>query len=111
MDTGDTDRLFTFEVTKTNQQEENAIASPGFKVLIPLVVAIPSPNASKMHCRHISHNATPPEGLVDPAVLVPRLLPGETAQGLLTPTYIPPQRRTEEYRRQPFSIMSLKQLL
>jgi hypothetical protein len=38
MDTGDTDRLFTFEVTKTNEQEENAIASPGFKVLIPVVV-------------------------------------------------------------------------
>jgi len=111
MDTGDTDRLFTFEVTKTNEQEENAIASPGFKVLVPFVVGIPSPNASKMHCRHISHNTTPPECLVDPAVLVPRLLPGETAQGLLTPTYIPRQRRIEEYRRQPFSVMSLKQLL
>jgi len=32
----DTDRLFTFEVAKTNEQEENAIASPGFQVPIPL---------------------------------------------------------------------------
>jgi hypothetical protein len=37
-DTGDTDRLFTFEVTKTNEQEENAIAYPGFQVPIPFLV-------------------------------------------------------------------------
>jgi hypothetical protein len=32
MDTGDSDRLFTFEVAKTNEQEESAIARPGFQV-------------------------------------------------------------------------------
>jgi len=111
VDTGNTDRLFTFEVTKTNEQEENAIASPGFQVPIPFVVGIPSPNASKMHCRHISHNTTPPDCLVDPAVLIPRLLPGETVQGILTPAYIPRQCHIEEFRRQSFSRMSLKQLL
>ena len=111
MDSGDTDRLFTFEVTKTNEQEENVMVSPGFKVLILFIEGIPSPNASKMHCRHISHNTTPPECPVDPAVLVPRLLPGETAQGLLTSTYTPRQGRIEEYYRQPFSAMALKQLL
>lgn len=35
-DVDGTDRLFTFEVAKTNEQEENAIASPGFQVPIPL---------------------------------------------------------------------------
>ena len=39
-DVGDTDRLFTFEVAKTSEQEENAIASPGFQVPIPFVVRI-----------------------------------------------------------------------
>ena len=110
---GDTDGvgLFVSEVTEANEQEENAMPYPGFQVLIPFVVGNSVPDSSKMHSRHISHNIIPPDCPIDPAALVPRLLPGETAQGLLTPTYIPPQRRTEEYRRQPFSIMSLKQLL
>ena len=33
MDIGDdSDRLFTFEVAETNEQEENAVARPGFRV-------------------------------------------------------------------------------
>ena len=33
MDIGDdSDRLFTFEVEETNEQEENAVARPGFQV-------------------------------------------------------------------------------
>jgi hypothetical protein len=35
LDTGNTDRLFTFEVSKRNEQEENAVARPSFQVLIP----------------------------------------------------------------------------
>jgi hypothetical protein len=38
MDTGNTGRLFTFEVSKRNEQEESAVARPGFKVPIPVVV-------------------------------------------------------------------------
>jgi len=33
VETGDSDRLFTFEVAETNEQEENAVARPGFLVL------------------------------------------------------------------------------
>jgi hypothetical protein len=33
VETGDSDRLFTFEVAETNEQEENAVARPGFQVL------------------------------------------------------------------------------
>ena len=86
------------------------MVSPGFKVLTLFIVGVLS-NASQMHCRHISHNAIPAECPVDPAALIPRLLPGETAQGLLTSTYIPRQSHIEEYRHQAFSAMSLKQLL
>jgi len=34
LDTGNTDRLFTFEVSKRNEQEESAVARPGFQVTI-----------------------------------------------------------------------------
>lgn len=33
VETSDSDRLFTFEVAETNEQEENAVARPGFQVL------------------------------------------------------------------------------
>jgi hypothetical protein len=40
MYTGNTDRRFTFEVSKRNEQEEGAVARPGFQVPIPFVVEI-----------------------------------------------------------------------
>lgn len=35
LDTGNTDRLFTFEVSKRNEQEESAVTRPAFQVLFP----------------------------------------------------------------------------
>ncbi len=32
VDVGESDRLFTFEVAKTNEQEEGAMSRPGFQV-------------------------------------------------------------------------------
>ncbi len=32
IDAGDSERLFTFEVAKTNEQEESAVSRPGFQV-------------------------------------------------------------------------------
>lgn len=32
MDVGETDRLFTFEVAKTNEKDEGAVSRPGFQV-------------------------------------------------------------------------------
>jgi hypothetical protein len=110
-DVGDTDRLFTFEVAKTNEQDENAIASPGFQVNIPFVLRIPDPHSSKMHFPHISYTATPPDCPVDPAALVPRLLPGETAQGFLTGSYIPQRPNIEEFCTKPFNRVALEKLL
>ena len=34
IDTGDSDRVFSFEVSKTNEQEETAISRPGFQVML-----------------------------------------------------------------------------
>jgi hypothetical protein len=53
MDTGDTDRLFTFEVSKRNEQEESAVARPGFKVLILVVIEFSFLIRPKMHLRNI----------------------------------------------------------
>jgi hypothetical protein len=110
---GDTDGvgLFVSEVTEANEQEENAMPYPGFQVLIPFVVGNSVPDSSKMHSRHISHNIIPPDCPIDPAALVPRLLPGETAQGLLTVVFIPRQIYTEEFCRRSCNKMSLKHLL
>jgi hypothetical protein len=41
MDVGDSDRLYTFEVAKTNEQEQSAVARPGFKVLVTLLTDRP----------------------------------------------------------------------
>lgn len=110
-DVGDTDRLFTFEVAKTNEQEENAVTSPGFQVLIHFVGRSPDPHSSQMHFRHIPQNTTPPDCPVDPAALFPRLLPGETAQGFLTGSYTPQKIHTEDFRNKSFSEVAFKQLL
>jgi hypothetical protein len=42
----------------------------------------------------VPYNA-PPDCLVDPSLFTPRLLRGETVQGLLTAYYIPPKVRIE----------------
>jgi len=34
VDTGDDDRLFTYEVAKRNEQEESAVSRPGFQVIV-----------------------------------------------------------------------------
>jgi hypothetical protein len=34
VDAGDDDRLFTYKVAKRNEQEENAVARPGFQVSV-----------------------------------------------------------------------------
>jgi hypothetical protein len=66
---------------------------------------------SKIHFRHITRNKNPIDGSVNRAILVPRLLPGETVQGFLTAAYMPHRVHTELFNRQPFSQLSLQQLL
>jgi hypothetical protein len=95
MYTGNTDRRFTFEVSKRNEQEEGAVARPGFQ----------------MRFRHIPRNKTPPDCPVDPAILVPRLLPGETVQGFLTAAYKSRHVHTDPFNHQSFTRLSLQQLL
>jgi hypothetical protein len=38
--TDNADRMFTFEVSKRNEQEENAVVRPGFQVSVSFIVNI-----------------------------------------------------------------------
>ena len=64
-----------------------------------------------MHSHFILRYETPPDCPVDPAILAPHLLPGETTQGFFTAAYLPHRIHSEPFERQSFSKMSLKQLL
>jgi hypothetical protein len=64
-----------------------------------------------MNSRYIVPYECPPDCPVDHAVLAPRLLPGETTQGLWTTSYIPRQTRSEAFDELTVSLVSLKQLM
>ena len=54
---------------------------------------------------------TPLDCLIDPSLFTPRLLPGETTQGLMTAFYTPPKVRIERWYNRPYSRMALSQLM
>ncbi|KAH9056505.1 hypothetical protein EDB87DRAFT_1219540 [Lactarius vividus] len=95
IDIGGSGRVFKFGVAKTCEQEENAVSRSGFQ----------------MNSRFIVPYEVPPDCQVDPSIFVPRLLPGETAQALLTAVYIPHQVRTETISQHSYSRVALSQLL
>jgi hypothetical protein len=111
MDAGDEGRLFSFEVSKTNEQEESAVSRPGFQVTPILDDLWSISEASQLNLKIIVPHEVPPDCQVDPSIFVPRLLPGETVQGLLTAAYIPHQVRTATISQGPYSRMALSQLL
>ncbi|KAI9573409.1 hypothetical protein HD554DRAFT_2055827 [Boletus coccyginus] len=75
-DEDDTDRLFTFEVAKTMEQEEGVSVRQGFECASDELVA------SELH----------PECDMDSELFKPRLLFGETRQGYMTTRYVPVKR-------------------
>jgi hypothetical protein len=105
------DRVYSFEVAETNEQEENAVSYPGFQVpFLPVLRKAASDLVSKMDSHHIHHEA--PLGYQgDPTALAPRLLRGETMQGFLTVSYVPPQTYSEIYNEHTFNRISLEELL
>lgn len=110
MDSGDSERLYTFEVAKTNEQEESAVSRPGFQVT-PVFVLWPIADRSQMNSRIVVPNEAPLDLQIDPSLLVPRLLPGETVQGLLTASYVPPGVRIEEINQRLYNRVTLSGLL
>jgi hypothetical protein len=64
-----------------------------------------------MISRLISPYESPSDCPVDPSVLAPRLLPGETTQGFLTASFIPRQTLSKAFDELSFNRVSLKKLL
>ncbi|TFY80218.1 hypothetical protein EWM64_g3794 [Hericium alpestre] len=91
----DTDRLFTFEVEKTQEQEENMKIRPGFKVSSDLI---------KTH-------VPPPGSVVDATPFKPRLLFGEAYQGFLTQHLSSPEEDIVSFSRFEMSRTHLSDLL
>ena len=112
LDTGNDDRLFTYEVAKRNEQEVSIVSCPGFQVTTSSVNARSTADLTKMNSRHILHYVIPAncDCALDPASFVPGLFHGETVQGFWTVTYVPPIPSRTYYRRN-FTKLSLKQLL
>ncbi|KAA1477855.1 hypothetical protein DENSPDRAFT_933970 [Dentipellis sp. KUC8613] len=77
----DTDRLFTFEVAKMNEQEENITARPGF-VLPSKYFRVAEP---------LERSAR------NPGVFLPNLVRGETSQGFLTARFSPIKATVEDF--------------
>ncbi|KAJ6514882.1 hypothetical protein C8R47DRAFT_1275662 [Mycena vitilis] len=67
------DRLFTFEVAKTNEQDEDVSARPGFTMNTPIL------SVEHLHV----------ECMLDASELQPTLIHGETAQAILTKRFVP----------------------
>ena len=104
-------RLFSFVVAKTKEQDESAVSRPGFQVTLILDALWTISDTSQLNLKIIVPHEVPPDCQVDPSIFVPRLLPGETAQGLLTASYIPHQVRTATISQGTYSRMALSQLL
>ncbi|KAF7370364.1 VWFA domain-containing protein [Mycena sanguinolenta] len=89
------DRLFTFEVAKTNEQEEAVSAGLGFTMHAP-VLSIDPPHA---------------ECTLDASELEPVLVHGEIAQAILTKHYVPSHSQSRVLRGQIFNPVKLKNLV
>jgi hypothetical protein len=112
MDVDNEDRLYTFEITKTNEQEETVVSGPGFRVRgIDLRIA-PSTNylsiskieSPLMQVQKGSHD----ENLVPPPP--PRLMLGECSQGFLSVEALPP-RIDRRVTHEAFRPIRLRELL
>ncbi|KAG2116832.1 hypothetical protein DEU56DRAFT_984881 [Suillus clintonianus] len=85
------DRMFTFEVRKTNEQEEAVKPRPGFKAT-SVHIAMPQPH---------------PEVTEDSGLHKPWLLHGETTQGFMTINYLPAKRVTDAWKRRSVTRLQL----
>lgn len=80
------DRFFTFEVAKTNEQEENVTVRPGIEL-----------HSGSLHVSQSSVEAN-----IDPSILMPKLITGETVQAFLTARYVAQEKRTTPFRRKEY---------
>lgn len=92
----DNDRMFTFEVAKTHEQEESVKPREGFGIV----------------SRAIAYPEAPPEELaIDPAVMKPRLLAGEVVQAFMTVKYMPPSTKLEAFTNRSLNQTQLRSVM
>ncbi|KAI0058500.1 hypothetical protein BV25DRAFT_1964893 [Artomyces pyxidatus] len=91
----DSDRLFTFEVAKTNEQEENVTSRQGFTIT----------------SQSITKREPPRECKADPANFTPVLLRGEKVQGFFVPIFIPSEINRKRFYNQDTSKFQIKESL
>ncbi|KAJ7117660.1 hypothetical protein C8R44DRAFT_791229 [Mycena epipterygia] len=91
----ESDRLFTFEVAKTNEQDENVTVRPGFTMNTPIL------SVEKLHV----------ECTLDASELQPTLIHGETSQAILTKRFVPGQFVERILRGETYNPVKLKDLI
>ena len=87
------DRLFTFEVTKTNEQEEDVVSRPGITVRESSITSADA-NAKKVDLSMLF----PEPGVTEecPTTLTPAFLAGEKRQAIYTTAFIRPEKKVEK---------------
>ncbi|KAH7910222.1 hypothetical protein BJ138DRAFT_1127056 [Hygrophoropsis aurantiaca] len=95
VDSDETDRLFTFEVAKTNEQEESVTVRPGFRTKLQKI-AVTEPPADRS---------------IDPMVFIPRLLSGETVQGFITANFHAARLISEPFVSRTYSPLQISNIL
>jgi hypothetical protein len=91
------DRMFKFEVRKTNEQEEGIKPRPGFKVWLFYRDWCSADSRTQTTSSYIAMPQAHPEVTVDVELQKPRLLHGETTQGFMTNSYLPARRLADEW--------------
>ncbi|KAJ7656315.1 hypothetical protein DFH06DRAFT_1091207 [Mycena polygramma] len=86
------DRLFTFEVAKTNEQDEDVSVRPGFTMNTPII------SVEHLHV----------ECMLDASELQPTLIRGETTQAILTKSFVPSQSNDRIFRGETHSSFQLR---
>ncbi|KAG1725515.1 hypothetical protein EDB19DRAFT_1643996 [Suillus lakei] len=94
-DHDESSRLFTFEVAKTNEQEEAVKSRPGFKAT----------------SKHITMPQPYQDGTADVEPPKPELLYGETTQGFMTVAFQPGMLNAEPMRNQSLTNIQLRNYL
>ncbi|KAF9016568.1 hypothetical protein BDZ89DRAFT_1075488 [Hymenopellis radicata] len=88
------DRMFTFEVSKSNQQDEDVAMRPGFEV----------------HSKAIDSTALPTDSddVIEDHTYLPRLLNGETTQAFVTTSYKPSTETRNSFTKESCSPLKLR---
>jgi len=111
----DSGRLYDFVVAKTNDQEENVVARPGFTVhyfRTELLLGIDYNFSHRKMDSSLLIDQQPLPGIhVDHKNLSPRLLYGETAQGIMTAEFKQAETVVEKFVHRDQSAPQIRLLL